>query len=838
MMFQPSVIVVLLMAAVHSDAQRACDSLDNGPFLGTLPTLDLIFDEATAEDIANQSASQKYYSELRIVGDYGGGDFNVTRILDSNFIDPFEYFEIVTAQGKNYMRLVKALDRDGDSASLDDDITLIAFKLTCYPRDGNDSKVYDVRIFINDVNDNTPMFLGDNSTNQINLYEATPISTVVYTATAVDKDSNLENNLTYSLLSHTDKFTIDRLTGQVTLKQDLDFESADKFYDLLIQVQDGGPGTFRTSTTVVYLTVKDSDDQGPAFTYPGCFTYDGVCAWPKYTTGRQLRKDAAIQVLPVPNKISSTVTITAYDRDLAIANPIRFSIASTIPPGQENNFRVDTVQGQGRNYTATVTPLLDAEVAEGFEIFLKAEEVSAAQRHVIAMIFFTGPTATPNQATTRAVCEPLDDGPYLGTRPTLNLMFDEATAEDLKDSKKYYSELRVAGNYGSGELNLSRSLDFELIDPFEYFEVVTEEGINYMRLTQALDRDGLTASPDDDVTYIPFTLTCTPKNSSLSSVVYDVRIFIKDVNDNPPMFTDNTTQEVRVQETVAVGTVVYKAVAVDKDSNLEGNLTYSIGNATDKFAVDSLTGDVTVLAALDFESLGAQRFYDLTLKVEDGGPGVKLSASMSLRVYVTDVDDHGPAFTYTGCITHKEVCALPKYTTGLRIKKNEVIKVYPVPNQVNGFVSINAFDQDKAIANEITFSVALTMPAGQENNFRVDTVKGTGNEYTANIVSLVDMEVSEGLEIYLKAEEKSSEMRNEIAVILFTTTAGVTSQQQQATDNNNNNTDSANYSDLEIALIVVVAILATFLVSMMIGVLIYTCARRKSSKESDFSTPM
>lgn len=43
-----------------------------------------------------------------------------------------------------------------------------------------------------------------------------------------------------------------------------------------------------TATAIIHVT--DADDQGPAFVYPGCFTYKSVCAWPKYTTGRSLKK--------------------------------------------------------------------------------------------------------------------------------------------------------------------------------------------------------------------------------------------------------------------------------------------------------------------------------------------------------------------------------------------------------------------------------------------------------------------------------------------------------------------------------------------------------------------
>ncbi|KAH9524863.1 hypothetical protein Btru_028074 [Bulinus truncatus] len=271
-----------------------------------------------------------------------------------------------------------------------------------------------------------------------------------------------------------------------------------------------------------------------------------------------------------------------------------------------------------------------------------------------------------------------------------------------------------------------------------------------------------------------------------------------------------------VQITTTVpGTKLYTVSAVDRDANEDRNLTFSLMNVTDQFSINVLTGDVTLEKSLDYESMGQQKYFNITIQVEDAGPGMKQTATMMLPIYVIDADDQGPAFVYTGCFTHSTVCVWPQYTTGLELKRNQAITVYPVPNKVKGQVTINAYDLDTDIGNEINFSIASTIPPGQETNFKVETIKGQGSEYIANIVSLVDLQLSEGFEIFLKAEEKSENRRHAIAMVYFTSTPATTPTAEQQQGSSSSTKDSG-YSDLEIALIVVVSILATFLVSLIL----------------------
>jgi hypothetical protein len=233
--------------------------------------------------------------------------------------------------------------------------------------------------------------------------EATPVGSIVLTLRATDLDANLGGNITYTLVSPSNDFAIDSLTGDLTLTHVLDYDMmdvGDRTKVLVINAQDAGPGTKKSASTTVLVTVQDSDDNGPAFVYQGCFESSDVCAWPKYTTSLTLKKDQAISVSPVPNKVNGFVNIEAHDLDLGIGSRIKFSIASTIPPGHEDEFLVQTVTLPNNRYKANIISRQDKVVNEGFEIFLKAQEDGTAQeKEEVAMIYFTDPTSSGNPGT-------------------------------------------------------------------------------------------------------------------------------------------------------------------------------------------------------------------------------------------------------------------------------------------------------------------------------------------------------------------------------------------------------------------------------------------------------
>ncbi|ESP03824.1 hypothetical protein LOTGIDRAFT_230170 [Lottia gigantea] len=394
--------------------QKPCDPIDDGPYLGTQPTLDMSIYEASQSDLDRNPGG--YQAELRIYGKTGEttADGIILEVQDDfPLTDPRTILEFTKdpATSKNIIKLIKPVDRDGPTDSTEDGIQLLPFTLKCSSStDKTVVRYYDVRVFILDINDNYPQFT--QSTYNITVNELTPVGSEILRISATDKDENILNNMTYSIISLPGSvmdasmyFDIEEYTGTITVSRTLDYESLGtdrKYFTLTVEVQDGAG---KSNQTYVTINILDGDDQGVAFVYPGCLSHRGVCAWPKYSSlVSQLKMNKQLMVYPVPNKISNYTLIQARDLDLSLKSRIQLSIASTIPPGSEQKFRVETVPNPVTGlYTAYITPIQPLPtLLDGFEIFLKAEEQTDLKRFEMAMIYFIDDTIKKPEETTES----------------------------------------------------------------------------------------------------------------------------------------------------------------------------------------------------------------------------------------------------------------------------------------------------------------------------------------------------------------------------------------------------------------------------------------------------
>lgn len=126
------------------------------------------------------------------------------------------------------------------------------------------------------------------------------------------------------------------------------------------------------------------------------------------------------------------------------------------------------------------------------------------------------------------------------------------------------------------------------------------------------------------------------------STLAQLYIEVADVNDNRPCFTQSSTQlATRIPENVPVfpdpmSMVVQTVTATDVD--LDTTIMYYIGGgARGDFDVDSLTGEVRVIDALDLEDIDQ---YILNITATDG----LLTCSVAFTITITEVNDNNPVF--------------------------------------------------------------------------------------------------------------------------------------------------------------------------------------------------
>lgn len=126
-----------------------------------------------------------------------------------------------------------------------------------------------------------------------------------------------------------------------------------------------------------------------------------------------------------------------------------------------------------------------------------------------------------------------------------------------------------------------------------------------------------------------------------------MNIEIEDINDNAPEF-ESSTVRISLPENVELGTAVYAANAIDKDSGQNRIVRYRLasidggkrGVASNLFAIDEMSGHLTLLRHLDYET--AQKHTLLVTATDLGEP--PLQSNLSILVEVQDVNDNRPIF--------------------------------------------------------------------------------------------------------------------------------------------------------------------------------------------------
>lgn len=163
-------------------------------------------------------------------------------------------FSIDTFSGD--LQLVCPLDRE--------DKEFYILNITVYDLGTPQTSVWKfIAVNVIDVNDNTPFF--DQLRYVIRIPENTEVNAIIFTARARDLDADTTSSVQYTLLTSTEMFRIDKVTGEVTVAGHLDRETANR-HDLQIVAREHakfGPRLFSTLELVVVL--QDINDNPPKF---------------------------------------------------------------------------------------------------------------------------------------------------------------------------------------------------------------------------------------------------------------------------------------------------------------------------------------------------------------------------------------------------------------------------------------------------------------------------------------------------------------------------------------------------------------------------------------------
>lgn len=306
---------------------------------------------------------------------------------------------------------------------------------------------------------------------------------------------------------------------------------------------------------------------------------DGACINPEYTTSVPAGSlEGVLSVKPE--------RIQAVDLD-TISAPIHYSFLSGQPANFRDYFEIDKHTGVLKHIK-----IVDANVANRFDIVVKAEEVSEAKRFTTAKltIHVKKVDANPPVIAATAVESFVDENSPIGTNvvdAAGELIQFTTTDADLTESDPKPDYI------------------YELTTPSF---AITKDGM------LVINEEGLDRDPPSPGRF-RFQVVAREPNTNAASAPLTITVILKDVNDNPPKLTPVDPVNVPAGEGRRIVTQV---TATDNDEGPNAQATFSIyhvsNNGQNKFSINERTGEIETQGKLN-----AGQQYSITVQATDIG---------------------------------------------------------------------------------------------------------------------------------------------------------------------------------------------------------------------------
>ena len=394
-----------------------------------------------------------------------------------------------------------------------------------------------VNVHIRDMNDNAPVFISESY--DPSLYENAEINTQVVKVSATDTDIGVNGQITYSIADGNigDVFSIDELTGQMTLVKTLDRETTAS-YVLDVMASDAGTPPM-TTIVKVYVTILDNNDNAPVFSVPG--------------------PTADIIETSLPQTYITQVTAT--DADVGNNALITYSITAG---NDRDAFHIEG--STGKLYLANN---LDYEWKQQFTLTITATD-------------FGSPELSSTSTCTINVLDFNDNRPYFSSSPMVR-QIDEGA--DIGTSILTIQ----ASDPDSG---INGQLQYDIVNQVPSGNHFTIDSTTGLITTAAeIDREFV----DNFQITVRATDMALPV-SARKSAEKMVTVMVLDVNDNSPRFT--SMNAVPVLQTVSPNTRLMTVTATDADDGNNGRVQYSITGDTSRFRIDANSGALILTSSL------------------------------------------------------------------------------------------------------------------------------------------------------------------------------------------------------------------------------------------------
>ncbi|XP_069510256.1 protocadherin gamma-B4-like isoform X18 [Ambystoma mexicanum] len=438
------------------------------------------------------------------------------------------------------------------------------------------SSTVDINIKVLDVNDNFPMFTQE--TYRAVISEGAANNSLVLQVRATDSDEGSNARVTYSFSSIADSalnaFSLDADTGDIKVKQPLNFEMANS-YKMAVEAKDGGG---HVSHCRVIIEIIDENDNAPEITFTSVTS-------------------------PVPeNSPLDTVVALIYvnDEDSGENGEVISKIQEYVP------FKLISF---GKYYKVVTALTLDREIASEYNITVTATD--------------KGSPPLDSNRTIRLQISDINDNPPSFEKMSYQIY---VTENNLPGASIY---LLIASDLDSDEsarITYSTNNHMGEVPLSSYTSINSQTGVIYAQ--RSYDYEQLRE--------FEFQVKAQDSGSPPLSSNVTVKVFIVDQNDNPPeilypaLGPDGSVLFEMVPPSSDPGYLITKVVAVDRDSGHNAWLSYHLLHASESplFRIGLHSGEIrTSRVFLEKDPLKQK----VVILVKDNGQP-PLSASVTLNM--------------------------------------------------------------------------------------------------------------------------------------------------------------------------------------------------------------
>ncbi|XP_061786088.1 protocadherin gamma-A4-like [Nerophis lumbriciformis] len=451
----------------------------------------------------------------------------------------------------------------------------------------NPLELHRINIRVQDINDNSPQFK-ENSL-KLEIQESADKGAHFLLDEAHDADIG-ENAVQDYSLQKNDFFSLNvktKGTGRKYSELVLDKELDRENQNeimLLLTAYDGGSPR-RSGTVVMHVTVLDANDNVPVFS-------------------QTVYKASLPENSPLDTLV---ITVTATDPDDGVNGDVFYGFDNV---DEHQVFSLSPKTGDIK-----VLGSIDYERESSYELQISAKDGLGLASYATLIIEIVDTNDNAPIIYLKSLNDPVPENVSPGTEVGIINVQD-------RDSEKN----------GLVRCSIQQNVPFKLVPSIKnYYSLVT---------TGQLDREL--------VSDYNITISATDEGSPPLSSSKSIHLSVADINDNPPVFEEQS-YSAYVSENNKAGSTLCSVSARDPDWRQNGTVIYSLlaaqVNGAPVSSYVSVNGDTGVIHAVrsfDYENL---RSFKVHVMARDNG-SPPLSSNVSVSVFISDVNDNSPQILY------------------------------------------------------------------------------------------------------------------------------------------------------------------------------------------------